>query len=121
MNKEGQINQLASDIYSILRSDSISLAMAAMLHGKNYRKVEWISVEERLPDPKEHDWVLGAVMTTECSEGNNYYLPPHIVECRNGEWWAMDVDFPLKELCLKVTHWMPLPELPKESEESENG
>jgi hypothetical protein len=113
MSKKEQIKEMAADIYSMLRSDAMSRAMASMLHGEGYQKVKWIPVEERLPDPKEHDWVLGAVMTTECSEGNNYYLPPHIVECRNGEWWGMNVDVPLKLLRLKVTHWMPLPELPK--------
>ena len=75
---------------------------------------EWISVEDRLPDPKEYDWVLGALKTTELTKGCNYYLLPHIVELRNGEWWAMDSDFPLKDLFEEVTHWMPLPELPKE-------
>lgn len=76
-------------------------------------KNEWIPVEERLPDPNEYDWVLGAVKTTELPEGENWYLPPHIVELRNGEWWAMGEDFPLKDLFEKVTHWMPLPELPE--------
>ena len=76
-------------------------------------KNKWIPVEERLPDPKEYDWVLGAVKTTELPEGENWYLPPHIVELRNGEWWAMGEDFPLKDFFEKVTHWMPLPELPE--------
>lgn len=82
-----------------------------------YKKTEWISVEDRLPDRKEYDWVLGALMTTELPDGCNYYLPPHIVELRNGEWWTMASDFSLKDLHAKVTHWMPLPELPKESED----
>lgn len=77
---------------------------------------KWIPVEERLPDPKEYDWVLGAVKTTECSLGDNWYLPPQIVECRNGKWWG-DGDFPISALSCEVTHWMPLPELPKNEEE----
>ena len=74
----------------------------------------WISVEEELPDPNEYDWVLGAIKTTEFTEGKNYYLPPHVVEYRNGEWWSMGSEFPVNELWEKVTHWMPLPKLPKE-------
>lgn len=74
---------------------------------------KWISVKDRLPDPKEYDWVLGAVMATE----ERWYLPPHVVECRRGEWWAMGDEFSLKDLGYEVTHWMPLPEQPKDDAE----
>lgn len=80
----------------------------------NIELPKWIPVKERLPDPKEYDWVLGAIMTTEFTAGKNYYLPPHVVEYRNGEWWSMGSEFPVNELWEKVTHWMPLPKLPKE-------
>lgn len=70
---------------------------------------KWIPVEERLPDPKEYDWVLVNVLLTP----EDYYGVPHIAEFRNGKWWSDD-DFPLSEVGCKVTHWMPLPELPKE-------
>lgn len=40
MNKEKQIiEEMASDIYSLLRSDTMSRAMASLLHGKCYRKI----------------------------------------------------------------------------------
>jgi predicted transcriptional regulator len=45
MNKEQQINRLATDIYSMLRSDAMSRAMASMLYGEGYRKVE---IDERI-------------------------------------------------------------------------
>lgn len=70
---------------------------------------KWISVKDKLPDPKEYDWVLGAVITLE----DRLYLPPQVVELRNGKWWGND-DFPISALNCEVTHWMPLPELPKE-------
>ena len=83
------------------------------LHG--YRKQsEWISVEERLPDKKEYDWVLVNVLLT----SENYYGVPQIAELRNGKWWGYD-DFPLSEVGCKVTHWMPLPEVPKMRKEGE--
>lgn len=73
----------------------------------------WIPIEESLPDPKLYDWVLGAVKCCHFTEPENYYLPPHVVEYRDGLWWAMGDEFHLKELHCKVTHWMPLPPLPE--------
>ena len=82
---------------------------AEEIYNAGYRKQsEWISVEERLPDKKEYDWVLVNVLLT----SENYYGVPQIAELRNGKWWGYD-DFPLSEVGCKVTHWMPLPEAPK--------
>lgn len=72
---------------------------------------EWVSVDERLPE-KQHDWVLAACKLV--PEG--YYGVPHIAELRNGKWWSDDGKFPLIEIGVKVTHWMPLPAPPKEVE-----
>ena len=69
---------------------------------------EWVSVDERLPE-KQHDWVLTACKLV--PEG--YYGVPHIAELRNGKWWADGGDFPLIEIGVEVTHWMPLPAPPK--------
>ena len=38
---------------------------------------EWISVEDRLPDNKEHDWVLAQVV-----EDNGYMHIPKVMEYR---------------------------------------
>lgn len=69
---------------------------------------KWIPVSERLPD-KQHDWVLAACKLV--PEG--FYGVPHIAELRNGKWWADGGDFPLIDIGVEVTHWMPLPEMPK--------
>ena len=70
---------------------------------------EWISVKDRLPDRKEHDWVL---IVGEFLEGG--YFVPHIAELRNGIWYVDCYDEPFETLCgVKVTHWMPIPKLPK--------
>ena len=37
-NEKKQINALTKDIYSMLRSDAMSRAMASMLYGEGYRK-----------------------------------------------------------------------------------
>lgn len=39
MSKDKQIKELTTDIYSMLRSDTLSRAMASMLYGEGYRKV----------------------------------------------------------------------------------
>ncbi len=71
---------------------------------------KWISVEERLPD-KSMDWVLVAMQFAESGRG---YAVPNIAELRNGKWRLMDNEYSLEQLGLVVSHWMPLPEPPKE-------
>jgi hypothetical protein len=44
---------------------------------------------------------------------------PHIGELRNGVWWDDCYEVPLKDAGVEVTHWMPLPDFPKE--EKNNG
>ncbi|MBQ8123635.1 MAG: DUF551 domain-containing protein [Ruminococcus sp.] len=68
----------------------------------------WISCEDRLPI--EQGPVLCYARST-TGEGNYRILGT----LRNGEFWFLQVDgtqlsFP--NLCLEVTHWMPLPDPP---------
>lgn len=70
----------------------------------------WISVEESLPGTR--DWVL--VIGEFVPEGG--WFVPHIAEYFL-DMWRLDVDecSSPEERSIKVTHWMPLPEPPKES------
>ena len=72
---------------------------------------EWISVKDRLPEKPDYDWVL-----VQCKMlPENYYGIPHIAEIRNGVWFTNVVDLPMEKcLSVLVTHWQPLPELPKD-------
>ena len=77
------------------------------------RMQEWISVTERLPDNKEHDWVLAQVV-----EDNGYMHIPKIMEYRQSknDWFEETYGW-LSEHngAFTVTHWMPIPpEPPKE-------
>lgn len=45
IEKEQEINRLASDIYSMFRSDSMSRALASMLYGEGYRKASEVESE----------------------------------------------------------------------------
>lgn len=85
--KEKQIEEMADDI-----CDSAG-----------YRKQsegEWISVEERLPEP--HKLVL--VLWERVGEGTFYGFARYQ---REDVWYVSNEGMP------RVTHWMPLPEPPK--------
>lgn len=59
---------------------------------------EWISVEDRLPTvANEYIVTNGSAVST--------------LEWNDGKWWSVVLgqNVPLKN----ITHWMPLPELPK--------
>ena len=72
---------------------------------------EWISVDDRLPDNKEYDWVLAQVV-----EDNGFMHIPTVMEYRQSknDWfeetygWLSDHNG-----AFTVTHWMPLPAPPK--------
>ena len=70
---------------------------------------EWISVNDRLPDNKEHDWVLAQIV-----EDNGYMHIPKVMEYRQSknDWFEETYGW-LSEHngAFTVTHWMPLLEL----------
>ena len=71
---------------------------------------EWISVKSRLPDNKEHDWVLAQVV-----EDNGYMHIPKVMEYRQSknDWFEETYGW-LSEHngAFTVTHWMPIPPEP---------
>ena len=72
---------------------------------------EWISVDDRLPDNKEYDWVLAQVV-----EDNGFMHIPTVMEYRQSknDWFEETYGW-LSEHngAFTVTHWMPLPHPPK--------
>ena len=72
---------------------------------------EWISVDDRLPDNKEHDWVLAQVV-----EDNGYMHIPRVMEYRQAkdDWFEETYGW-LSEHngVFTVTHWMPMPNPPE--------
>jgi hypothetical protein len=85
--------------------------------GREYRfeNPRWISVEERLPEGE--GWVLAIGLLLKKKKGGNYgWSVPHVAEYRHGRWCDLDGMMPdLEDRSLKITHWMPLPEPPKEA------
>lgn len=72
---------------------------------------EWISVDDRLPDNKEHDWVLAQVV-----EDNGFMHIPKVMEYRQSknDWFEETYGWISEHNgAFTVTHWMPLPQPPK--------
>ena len=102
MSKE-QIEEMAKDIEVI--SDGCGhidfYKTAEILHRKGYRKQEWISVDERLPERDTH--VLAYSEKFEEIGIYNY--------AGDDVWWNYEAWASAKYY--GITHWMPLPETPK--------
>ena len=72
---------------------------------------EWISVEDRLPDNKEYDWVLAQVV-----EDNGFMHIPRVMEYRQlkNDWFEETYGWLSEHTgVFTVTHWMQLPKPPK--------
>ena len=82
---------------------------AIRIYNAGYRKQEWISVEERLPDG-EGDFLVWNKEQKRMEIRFFHRLPPHYpVESHPEirEYFGNYADYK------RITHWMPLPEAPK--------
>ena len=70
------------------------------------RQMEWISVEERLPEMYE-DGSADIVLVTD-----GQFI--HMAAYSNEKWYFAECGEMKEPMFYKVTHWMPLPEPPKE-------
>ena len=85
--------------------DALAMAISAL------EKTKWISVKDRLPDNKEHDWVLAQVV-----EDNGFMHITRVMEYRQlrNDWFEETYGWLSEHNGLfSVTHWMPLPNPPK--------
>ena len=69
---------------------------------------EWISVEERLPE-YSNDGFADAVLVTDG-------FVRHMAYFVGGEWRFAESGEIKEPMWYRITHWMPLPELPKEND-----
>ena len=91
------------------RSDARRMAADLIANGVTVQ--EWISVKERLPDNKEHDWVLAQVV-----EDNGFMHIPKVMEYRQqkNDWYEETYGWISEHNgAFIVTYWMPLPQPPK--------
>ena len=104
--RENQMDERYPTIEQIRNTE-----VAARLIANGVTVQEWISVKDRLPDNKEHDWVLAQVV-----EDNGYMHIPRVMEYRQlrNDWFEETYGWLSEHNGLfSVTHWMPLPNPPK--------
>ena len=112
MSREKQIEEFAGvigqaiDHHSFLgdeRMETIDMVgIAKTLYNAGYRKQEWISVEDRLPE-ESCECLIATII------GGIYQVS---YSSRYKAFNALDTD-EAKYAFKTVTHWMPLPEAPK--------
>ena len=96
-----QIEEMATVLQNAInvKKGYISMrGLAEALYNAGYRKQEWISVDDRLP---EKEGVYLVHTTYNIIETEVFYISKHD---DISYWWDLDG---------MVTHWMPLPEPPK--------
>ena len=66
---------------------------------------EWVSVEDRLPEPGER------VLATDCGFVGEFYIN------KRGKWQRYNVNCSELLMALDILYWMPLPEPPEKEKE----
>ena len=128
MTKEEAIKWLGNLIGDICQTRGMYLwpyaqalqEIITMLSDRNAVQ-QWISVKDRLPDAAGYECIVCAV--------NENYNQTHVFTAHTGYgepgWWTSNVHYMSRATspsdnrlhpALKVTHWMPLPEPPKEAD-----
>lgn len=125
-----EILGISADVVECGLGDYVSKCLAVGLYNASYRKQEWISVEERLPDlePTLIKW-------GDCGYKQKSIRVLCVCKQKSGkllvkegyyEVWADALTAPRWRIpgsIDSVTHWMPLPETPKmtSKEDKKNG
>ena len=104
--------EISGNAVSVCRFwEALDMAVKALGDVPDKDVGKWISVKDRLPDNKEHDWVLAQVV-----EDNGFMHIPKVMEYRQSknDWFEETYGW-LSEHngIFTVTHWMPLPLAPE--------
>ena len=83
--------------------DALAIADHLVAHGATVH--EWISVDDRLPE-YSNDGFADAVLVTDG-------FVQHMAYFVGGEWRFAESGEIKEPMWYRITHWMPLPELPK--------
>ena len=70
---------------------------------------KWISVEDRLPEDNDPEYYQTVILTLK-----NKKVVTGCYRTLDGEWWGDVIDGEYINITDEVTHWMPLPDAPKD-------
>lgn len=78
----------------------------------SYKFGQWYSATDIKDElPEEYDWVLVSVVDW---KNPKLRFIPHVAERRKGKWASQEDDNGDLEKWFHVTHWMPLPDPPRD-------
>ena len=105
----GELEKRISSLAPLARSDAQKSLLGRVLYiVENMPTLtppnEWVSVEERLPEPGER------VLATDCGFVGEFYIN------KRGKWQRYNVNCSELLMALDILYWMPLPKSPKEDE-----
>ena len=110
MNKEKQIEEMA-DILCVAKehdckggNDCLCLKQAEAIYNASYRKQEWISVKDRLPDIRQEVIAYRGEFRGDIMDMYTYL---------NNDLWEDAYGYRVSTEHEGITHWMYLPEPPK--------
>lgn len=104
MSKEKQINEITNELIFTKNYGTLD-AVAKHLYESGYRKQEWISVDDKLPEKS------GGYLVYTYNENRlilDYSAEHNLFNTFDS--YSRDV---AEGYAIPVTHWMPLPEPPK--------
>lgn len=97
-----QIEEMANEIMTVVMRNRNMLGVAETLYNIGYRRQEWISVDERLPEVDTNVLVITTSGSFKVARCNIYHNKMLVLWATNDGWGET-----------AITHWMPLPEAPK--------
>lgn len=107
MTTQEAINQLNKMAVTDRDYEAVNMVTDSIMHGG------WISVKDRLPDVNDNYIVTACDEDCPYGEGIWYDTVVVVAEYYKGSWTWCDngLEYDLNGL---ITHWMPLPQPPKE-------
>ena len=100
-----------SDVASLTRSDMGFAYMSGIKWADEHPKSPWISVEEDLPCNNPKNIHFGFTNKVFAIDYNKNIFIAYMTKYYNKWVWCRDDNFNLSYI---ITHWMPIPEPPKE-------
>lgn len=114
MTEDKQIEELTKELIRTNGYGTLN-AVAYHLYNAGYRKQEWISVEDRLPEDVYKDRKIITVLV--CTKSGRVSTSSRVrmmkVNKEKMDYEYTDIFEWSGQIAKKVTHWMPLPEAPK--------